>query len=80
MTALTLPIATDCSTSHRSAAALLATCEYTRFCLQDDSADPRTSSDDYETALELAHHNSSYAAIDSDALQYFAARESRPPW
>ncbi|ODN93443.1 hypothetical protein L198_05308 [Cryptococcus wingfieldii CBS 7118] len=32
--------------------------------------------EDYTGILELAEHNSTYAAVDSNALQYFAARKS----
>ena len=35
-----------------------------------------SSATDYDSVLELAQSNSSYATIDSDALQYFAARKS----
>ena len=35
-----------------------------------------SSATDYDSVLELAQSNSSCATIDSDALQYFAARKS----
>lgn len=35
-----------------------------------------SSAEDLDEVLELAAHNGTYAAVDSNALQYFAARMS----